>query len=254
MNDFLDSLPDYDVLKGGEVEPEKKKPRRRPNDYGDGFGEYYERKTRINNYVSVLFFPLLIIYLESVLRLSIGETFLSIGVIYTAFLTVPIACVLTVLCTFGSEALNRVLCNIFALLITLLFVAQILYQSVFNRLFTISGESRAPVFESVLKSLGDKAGFLIAAILPLVLSIIAGKYLFRFHKIRIPAKICLILVAVLFQLVSLTALSINRRSSSPVSSYNLYHHSLRINDAQERFGLLTAQRLDIQALFGGNNE
>ena len=84
---------------------------------------------------------------------------------------------------------------------------------------------------------------------PFLFSIIIGWKVFTFRRIRIPAKISLILVAVLLHLSAATMVSLSKNNPYIDTSYNLYNKEFKINESADRFGILTTQRLDITDMF-----
>lgn len=229
------------------------------SDYGDGFGRtgYFGdgRDKRRSNALTLLFFPVVLLWLELNLRLSCGEGFEPVSLGFTALLTLPIACVLTIICTFGGERLNRVLCNIFLFALTLWFGTQIIYKNVFGTFLVVSSiggaGQAANSYDMIFDALRSRWFFILMDVLPLIFSLIAGRFLFRFGRLRIPAKLMLLGVAAAFQLLSLGLVSLSKNSSSNTSPYQIYYGELQQNNLQETFGLLTMQRLDIQKLIFG---
>lgn len=270
MNDLFEVFPDYDVF-ADSIEPSERprsrrpmheQPRRpipeqhgarrpllqnqsRPNDYGDGFGEYVERKTKLSNFTTLFFFPFIIIWLEVVLRLAAGESFLSVGVVYTLLFTIPISCVLTLLCTFAGEYLNRSLAYIFAAALTLMYLWQLIYYNAAGALFTFSGNARPLRFEQICSIAVGKWFFLALSVVPLLVSLLVGRRMFRFKRIRVRAKFMLVILAVVFHFVSFGLVYTSQFLNS--DSYALYQNMAQ-SAVQERFGLITMQILDISEM------
>ncbi|MCH5299289.1 MAG: hypothetical protein J1E96_05960 [Ruminococcus sp.] len=270
FNDLFEAFPDYDVFTDSTTPPNRPHRRRplpnrpavqrprpeafeqrtshtqrqnRGNDYGDGFGEYFERKTKLSNFTTLFFFPFIIIWLEAVLRLETGESFLSRGVVYTLLFTVPISCVLTLICTFAGERFNRVLANIFAAAITLLYLCQLVYFGASGALFAFSGNAAPLSFGQICSTAADKWFFLVLSIVPLLVSLLVGKRLFRFKRIRVKAKIMLVIIAAVFHLIAFGLVYTSQLIGS--DSYTLYSNVTQPTVVQERFGLMTTQRIDV---------
>lgn len=260
INDLFNRFPDYDVFTGKTTPPKKRRvrrtqpvpapqpmPQRSPTDYGDDYGKYKEKKRTRGNYMTVFFFPLALVWMEFFMKLATRVEQNFVSAIYTFLFLMPIACVLTLLCTFGSEKLNRILCNVFTFLLTALFEFQLIYFGKYSALFTISGAKSGSVsFGDAWTSITQNALCFIALLIPFLFSITVGRFVFTFRKIRIPAKISLVLVAVLFQILAITAVSFSRNNKSPISSYKLYNTTFNAAPSQERFGLLTTEYLDIK--------
>ena len=256
LNDMFNEFPDYDVFTG-ETEPVKKRRRkpkpirentRDPEDYGDGFGIYVERKEYTRNFITVFYFLILILFLELVLRLSLLESFGFNSLLYTFTLSVPISAVLTFICTLFSQKVNRILSNIFTFIICFWFAFQLLYRVAEKHFFTFSKPS--PIeFDALWKALTERGLIVAVMLVPFVFNLLVGGKVFAFRRIRIPAKVTLLLVAALFQLTTMTMISLSKHNPYVNTSYNLYNLELDENEAADRFGLLTTQRLDIVDIF-----
>ena len=72
-----------------------------------------------------------------------------------------------------------------------------------------------------------------------------------FNKSKISVKIILLCAAVVFQIIGMQSVNIDKSSSNTKSAYNLYHGELQQNAACEKFGLFTMQRLDISRMLFG---
>ncbi|MCH5304168.1 MAG: hypothetical protein J1E41_04835 [Ruminococcus sp.] len=258
INDLFEQFPDYDVF-SGKTTPiqkvkkrkavQKKMPEPRSNtDYGDGFEKSDKpskvKKRRVSNFMTLFFFPVLIIWLEISLRLGCGEHFNLASILYLIGFSISIALALTLICTFAGRIFNLVLCNIFSFIITAFFAFELIYFNIFKSFFSFS-QALTVTQEQVLNAINDRKIYLIAIIIPFVINLLIGHRIFLFHKIRIPAKISLILVAVLVQLIAITTVSISKETNKVNSSYNIYHGELSDNSVQEKFGLLTMERLSL---------
>ncbi len=249
-NDLFGELPDYDVFTDSTASSEPSQPRmpisrnqNRPNDYGDGFGEYIERETRLSNFTTLFFFPFIILWLEVVLRLGTGESFLSVGVVYTLLFSVSVSCVLTLFCTFAGERLNRFIANIIAAALTLLYLYQLVYYNSVGTFFMFSKDVQPLSPEKISSAFSDNWFFLVLSVVPLLVSLLVGRKMFRFKRIRVSAKILLVILAAAFHLIAFGLIYTSQ--FSPSDSYTLYHNTALTTAAQERFGLITMQRIDL---------
>ena len=241
INELFEQLPDYDV--SSAVERDK-------SDYGDGFGVYVVKKQYIRNYITIFFFPIVVLWLEMFLRMAVGGDFGFNCLLYTFIFSMVISCALTLLCTFGSRGVNLVFRNIFTLLLTLWFVFQLLYRTAYGSFFAFA-HNKGVDFGKLFSYAADKAIYIGLLCVPLLFSLIIRHKLFTFKRIRIPAKISLVLLAVLMQLSVSTMISLSKHNPYVNTSYNLYRLELKENEAADRFGLLTMQRLDAVDLIIG---
>ncbi|MCR5653899.1 MAG: hypothetical protein K6F88_08895 [Ruminococcus sp.] len=258
FNEYVESLPDYNVFDDNSAPApvERRRPARRGNkrrersplDYNDGFGIYVERKVKGHDYLIVFWFPILILWLEFSLRLGCGEDFGFNSIIYTGAFSMVFACVLTVICTFGGRVFNLVLNNLFTFILTIWFVIQLLYQGAEGKFMRVSDFTNADL-SKLFAQMGDRLWIMIVMFLPFLFSVVIGWKVFTFRRIRIPAKISLILLAVLIQLSTATMISLSKNNPYVDTSYNLYNKEFKINESADRFGILTTQRLDITNMF-----
>ena len=256
--EYVENLPDYNVFDdNSEPEPVKNtRPKRRvknrrerrPLDYNDGFGIYVEHKVRGHDYLTVFWFPILILWLEFSLRLGCGESFGFNSILYTGAFSIAAACALTLLCTFGGQVFNLVLNNLFTFVLTIWFIIQLLYRGAEGSFMRLSDFTNADLTK-LFSVIGDRIWVMIIMILPFLFSLIIGSKVFTFKRIRIAAKISLILFAVLIHLSTATMISLSKNNPYVDTSYNLYNSEFKINESADRFGILTTQRLDIKNMF-----
>ena len=259
--DYVENLPDYNVFDDNtapgrkeEMPPQRRAKKRReplgknPLDYDDGYGIYVERKVRGHDYLTVFWFPILILWLEFMLRIGCGEGLGFNSILYTGAFSMVSACVLTVICTFGGRIFNLVLNNLFTFVLTIWFIIQLLYQGAEGSFMRLSDFTNADI-SKLFGVIGDRILVMILMLLPFVFSVVIGWRVFTFKRIRIPAKVSLILLAILIHLSTATMISLSKNNPYVDTSYNLYNKSFKINESADRFGILTTQRLDLVNMF-----
>ena len=214
-------------------------------DYGDDFGIYKIYENKIKNYATIFFFPLSILWLECGLRLGCGETLFSFNMVFVVLFSLSFSAVLTTFCTLFPERLNRVMVKILLFMLTIWYCTQLVHFGLTQSFITFSsfrfelpGTSE---IEKIMDMMSDKVYFLLMCFVPFVFNLFVGKYIFPFRKIQIPAKICLVLVAVLLHFSAVTLISFDKNSENPLSNYSVYHESNNSNALQEKFGLYTMQ-------------
>lgn len=258
INKLFDTFPDYDVFTGKTKAPKKhtKKPTskqpaptpalKKTSDYGDGYGKAIKpvkvKSDSGDNFFTILFFPILIIWLEITLRLCCAQNFNIVSLLYLIGFSLPIAFGLTLMCTFGGRIFNRVLCNLLALALTAFYVYEAAHFSVYKSFFSFSCRS-VLTYEQLLNAINDKKLFIIMFIIPFIINLFIGHKLFKFKKLRIPAKLSLIALAVLIQLITVNVTIASKSTNTPITSYTIYHSEKPDISVQERFGLLTMERL-----------
>lgn len=277
INEMFDAFPDYDVFdeRNAEIRPARKKRRGKTDgfnyiqydekkdfrnnlpdeeyddfqeaehstDYRDGYGVYRVYEERIKNSASIFFFPFTFIWLEVFLRLGCLQPLYSFSMLFVVLFSLSISGVFTALLTFFGEKFNRAVVKIVVALITLFYCFQMVYFNLESCFWWFSKSANADgsiaEFNRVMDVMSDKVGYLLFSFLPLVLFFFFGKYLFPFRRTRFPAKVCLILAAVLLHFSALTLISFDKKTENPKSNYAVYHQLTEKEVVQERFGLYT---------------
>lgn len=263
INDLFDAFPDYNVFNDSTAQTSPKQNRvnrtgkqpknvqdfRRNDDYDDGFGVYEEKREIKQNFSTILFFPILILWLEATMRFSLGQSFMTINLLYVFLFSMPIASVLTLLCTFGNSKLNRHFVRILTLVITLWYCMQMIYHQIFDTFMVFFKAHQCIMsFDSFINALTEQRFYLLMAAVPLIFFSFLGKFTFPFKKVNIPAKIVLILLAVLFQLFAATSVLLSKTFTGSDETYQCYHGEFTEQNTQEHFGMLTMERFDVTEL------
>lgn len=207
--------------------------------------------------LTLLYFPISIFFMELVVKLSVGFSLVD-GALFTAIFSLVPACVLTVVSSiFKNGRINRLIACILTAVLAIWYSAQIVYNNVFGTFFVINSISRGGAGQAlnsvdmIFTALKSRIFFILLMFLPLVFCIIFGKRLSMFNKSKISVKIILLCAAVVFQIIGMLTVNIDKSSSYTKSAYNLYHGELQQNAACEKFGLFTMQRLDISRMMFG---
>ncbi len=117
-------------------------------------------------YFPALFFPPAILYLECVVKLSLFGTLFDKGLGYTFLFTIPAGLLCGLLCAVWDRRVSRVLSILLTGLITLWYMAQTVYFTIFKTfltLYSIGGTGK------VLKFWREILSGIRAALLPLLL-------------------------------------------------------------------------------------
>lgn len=275
INSLFDHFPDYDVFTGKTKKPDTPPPQRDEpeppqwnesprgddtypqrqrepfhpgqgrnltSDYGDGFGKAQKlvtvkRKTG-SNFLSLLYFPILILWLETALNLACENPFNPVSLLYTIGFSFPIAAALTLVCTLGPDTFNRLLCNIFTFSLTVFYLFELVYFNIYKTFFSFSAFiSFSP--EQFINALVNEKFYVIALIIPFFFNLLFGHRIFGFRRYRLSAKITVIFLAVIIQFAAISAVNL-----ADTDSRKIYRGSSN-RQIQQRFGLLTMERLDI---------
>ncbi|AXH97733.1 sulfatase-like hydrolase/transferase [Ornithinimicrobium avium] len=190
-----------------------------------------------------------ILYLELLLRLGTGAPFLGGGLLYLTLFAGVAALVALLVISFLHGWARVVLTGTFLVLVTLLFMAQLVYHDVFGTYFTVFSAVRggqvAQFTDVIGLAISRNAVLLLLCAVPLLLLALLPKrspamsYRFGWFARSVAA-----LLALLLHGVGMVAMSVG--SQGHASAYDAYHRSSEPVASVEQLGLLTTTRLDLQ--------
>ncbi len=200
------------------------------------------------NILKVLFFPLLILYYETILKVFIYDTVFNIGYVYMCMFSLPLGLLFYLLTTGFNEKINKILFFLIISFLTLYYGTQLIYYRIFYTFTSfysiLVGTAKALGFIDVLiNTLLGNIAELIAVFLPMGLLVYFHRKI-QFNKIPKNYIIKVAVSAVIMQsAIVLTVLSSDIGILSP--SY-LYSETFLVVESVDKFGLLTTGRLDIK--------
>lgn len=196
-----------------------------------------------------IFYTIIIIYLEVLLKLVMTKQLFNLGTIYLIIFTIPIIILLTILTKSFNHKVNRILSIILMLIITILFGVQFVYFTLFSVPFSFSSigmADQALDFITIIKDTLLKYWYYILAIIaPFIVLCIFQK---KINYERNTTKRTLVNIAsfIGLYLASFTVFIPNQQSSKQL--YFNVDNPIAIID---RFGMLTYTKIDVKRqLFG----
>ncbi|MBP8691439.1 MAG: sulfatase-like hydrolase/transferase [Sedimentibacter sp.] len=200
------------------------------------------------NILKLLFFPLLILYYETVLKIFLYDTVFNIGYVYMCLFSVPLGMLFYLLTTSFKEKINKILFFLIITFLTLYYGTQIVYFRIFNTFTTFYsifvGTGKVLGFTDIIASaLLNNIPELITVFLPLILLIYFRKKL-DFNRTN---KAFILKVAVSAAIMqSAIVFSVLSSDVGVLSPSYLYSETFLVVESVEKFGLLTTGRLDIR--------
>ncbi|NLK63838.1 MAG: LTA synthase family protein [Tissierellia bacterium] len=200
------------------------------------------------NILKLSFFPILILYFETILKVFIYDTVFNIGYVYMCLFSVPLGMLFYLLTTGFKEKINKILFYSIVTFLTLYYGTQIIYYSIFNTFTTfysiLVGTGKALAFTDVIASaLLTNIPKLIMVFLPLLILIYNRKRM-EFNKtnknyiIKVAVSAAIMQSAIVFAVLS--------SDIGILSPSYLYSETFLVVESVDKFGLLTTGRLDIR--------
>ena len=212
---------------------------------------YYRRN--IMPYAPILFFPLALFFMECVVKVCLLGSLFDRGLVYTLMFTIPAGLGCSVLCALWGRRANRILSIALMSLISLWYMAQTVYYTIFKTfltLYSVGGTGKVLKFwREILTGIGDALFPLLLLAIPLVfLCLFGGRYT---PYGRAGGRLLggLALCAAGLQLTAV--LTVTHSDAGVLSPKVLYEESFIPELSVSTFGVATTLRLDArQLLFG----
>lgn len=204
-------------------------------------------------YRFILFYPLAIIYLEVVFKLTVLETFFNSGLLYMLLFSIPAGLLLYIISTPTKRKSNRIISIIITSVITLIYMVQVVYHKVFTAffaLFSLNGAGQVLQFwREILSAIYGSLIPLLFLLVPLLFIIFLGNRLLPPDKSALSFKGVLAVAVVILQLVA--TLSVHFSDEGELSPSFIYSKAIIPELSVDKFGLITTTRLDLKHLIFG---
>ena len=206
-------------------------------------------KTTLKNHLKLyLYFFIMVLYMELVLKLFTCKTFFDTGLIFMPLFTLCESLVFKTICSLFSKKVNYILTTVITVVLFILFGTQAVYHGFFDKFLIFfsltAGGADQVITDGILKSTIDAIVSGIPAMLllcvPLVLFIIFAKKKLDFSPLPIKAHIINIVAATLAHVLILGAIYL-----SPSDKF-LYFGTFDPNLTVKSFGLIRTEILDIK--------
>ena len=211
-----------------------------------------ESKFKLNTFVTYSF---LVIVTEIIFKCLMFHKLSISSMLYTVVFSLPIITILTIITNLTKKKFSKIFYYSTLVLITFLYLFQYVFYRLFSVTFsfhTIGLAGQAADFKSIIvDSVKMYYGAIILLILPLII-VIAIKKFVKFYEFR--NKSLYVWLGILLVTTTISYLSLIPNKSKLYSAYSLY---FKVNDAEkniDKFGLLTAMRLDVKRVVFGFEE
>ncbi len=207
---------------------------------------------RLQHYGSILYFPISIIYLESVFKIAVFKELFNIGFIYMILFSIPVGILLYLVCSLFNSRANRILSVVLTVFLTFIYIVQAVYYQIFSTfltLFSLNGTEQVLQFwQEVLIAAKNKAITILFLLVPIIFLLIFRNLFFE-RKTTVMFKGIMAGVMVGFQVAATIAVSLS--NTGELSTSFLYSKAVIPDLSVNRFGMLTTSRLDVKHLVFG---
>ncbi len=207
---------------------------------------------RLQHYGSILYFPISIIYLESVFKIAVFKELFNIGFIYMILFSIPVGILLYLVCSLFNSRTNRILSVVLTVFLTFIYIVQAVYYQIFSTfltLFSLNGTEQVLQFwQEVLIAAKNKVITILFLLVPIIFLLIF-RNLFPERKSTVKFKGILAGVMVGFQVAATILVSLS--NTGELSTSFLYSKAVIPDLSVNRFGMLTTSRLDVKHLVFG---
>lgn len=207
---------------------------------------------RLQHYGSILYFPISIIYLESVFKIAVFKELFNIGFIYMILFSIPVGILLYLVCSLFNSRTNRILSVVLTVFLTFIYIVQAVYYQIFSTfltLFSLNGTEQVLQFwQEVLIAAKNKAITILFLLVPIIFLLIFRSLFFE-RKPTVKFKGILAGILVGFQVAATILVSLS--NTGELSTSFLYSKAVIPDLSVNRFGMLTTSRLDVKHLVFG---
>ena len=197
------------------------------------------------------FFPLLLAYLELVLHIAMGMD-LKYCVIYLLF-ALSMGCLFSALTMPFKRPVNRVLVKVLAVVISLLYVVEIIAKKILQNFYSFSslgmaaGNHLSDYTAVIVEEVVSNIPLILLMLLPALFVCILGSRVLLFPRTDIRFAGVLVAATVIFHLLGLGA--VHLPWGGDLTPKQLYRVDTNLDDQVEQLGLVTMLRLDLKHQF-----
>ncbi len=206
---------------------------------------------------NLYWYGFLILYLESMYRIFIFNTFFNLDLLYLVLFSIPIITFFYLITNLFNEKVNRVLVILLSFIITVIFMAQAVYfnfyQSMFSVFSLMNGTGQVMAFaKDILKIMAGIWYVLLIMFIPFVLFLIFNKKIFGFKKLGFKRSMIYLIITLIFYLSTLLVIKLDDKGTYSLNTLYSKTHAPMIT--AKKVGLLTMTRYDLARFAFGFEE
>ena len=202
----------------------------------------------------VVFMAVFVIYEELLFHIVVFKK-ISLDFLYVLFFSITVGLMVYVVSNLFKNKLNRIPTYLFLSLITLLFIVNLIYYRCFGSFVSVysifHGGQTLEFKNQIFNIIIDNWLSLVLMLLPLILYIVLDVLKkIDYNRTSALNKMIMVVIAVLIHVALIISINTNK-STAIYSNKNLYNNIHSMLLISERFGNLTAFRLDVtRSVFG----
>ncbi|MEH7225477.1 sulfatase-like hydrolase/transferase [Bacillus sp. JJ1566] len=193
------------------------------------------------------------LFMETTFRIITTEVLFTFDYVRSLTFLLAFCLVLFLVCSFFNGTFNFLLALLFLGMTSLIYASQIIYYTFFKTYYIIYSLGDAgQIMEfrrDIFNVLFDNIVFLILFFLPVIGLVIFKKKRITFVKIGWLNRLIVFCCIILFQFTGIATIYAGGKEAH--SAYDLYYNSNLPILSVERFGILTAMRIDLQRMLVG---
>lgn len=201
----------------------------------------------------LIFFPIMMIYMEIYFHNAVYDE-INAGILYPCILSGAVGTLFALFTVAFKKIGNIISCYFITVVVTIYYIAQLLYYYIFDTFFSITsikGANDAMNFKSELfRAMKNCIQSEIGMLVPLLVLILFGAVLISFERPTIKGNIICACATVASIFLSILSLNISGRGL--FSPYSLYHDSFVMELSMKKLGLMTTTYRDACVLAFGN--
>lgn len=197
------------------------------------------------------FFPLLFVYLELVLHISLGMN-LKYGIIYVLF-ALSMGCLFSAVTMPFQRKVNRVLAKVLTVAVSLLYIVEVIAKKILQNFYSFSslgmaaGNHLTDYTQVVVSMVVRNIPLILVFLLPAVFVIAFGNRMLGFPRMHVGFAGVMAGSMVIFHLLALGA--VHLPWGGDLTPAQLYRVDTNLDEQVEQLGLVTMLRLDMKHQF-----
>ncbi len=205
----------------------------------------------------LLYYLFLILYLELIYRGFVLKNIFSLNTLLVILFSLSFVFLLSFISSLGNSKVNRVISIFISFFIILIFISQYVYYKFYNSIYSVfsvlkgTNQVFGGFFSSIMIMVKNNIFVIFLMLLPLLLFIIFGKRIFKFHKTKLYQLMC---ITLFFELILIKFIVVQLSNNGMYSLKRLYFEIHAPMIMINKVGLLSMEVMDVERFIFGFEE